>query len=72
MPAPGVSRAGLESRGRGGGGLEQIKQRIRTGAEAGVAIGQTVHMRIKKPFERSEQIVKASSGRSSVYKFRFR
>ena len=51
---------------------ERIEERIRTGAEAGAIIGQTVYMKIKKPFERSEQIVKASSGRSSVYRFRFK
>ncbi|BES82570.1 hypothetical protein [Pyrodictium abyssi] len=48
---------------------QRIEERIRTGAEAGAIVGQTMYMRIKKPFERSEQIVKASSGRSSVYMY---
>jgi len=38
---------------------KRIEERIRTGAEAGAIIGQTVYMKIKKPFENMRSVVGA-------------
>ncbi len=48
---------------------QQIEQRIRTGAQAGAIIGQTIYMKIKKPFTFSNKIGKATAGLEAKFKY---